>query len=300
MRAALAWLVYPILLIGGAALGWVGLARGYSVAVVVGGIGVGAMIVVALLERGLPYLADWNRARGDVGPDALHLLVSNTGVSQLVNISLLAAIAHAAPALSRAIGAPLWPHAAPLAVQVAIALVAGELCVYWMHRLLHERARLWPLHVVHHSPDRLYWLNGFRSHPLDAILQYTASQLPLVLLGASTEVIALAAVIGSVQTPLQHSNIALRTGPLCYVLSVAELHRWHHAPGSAANVNYGTVLSLWDLVFGTFRRPPTQCQQVGVDEPVPRSYLGQLLVPFREVRPRAPGAFSDDADSRRT
>ena len=75
-------------------------------------------------------------------------------------------------------------------------------------------------------------------------------------------------------------------GPLNYVFSMAELHRWHHAKNlDEANTNYGSNLILWDLVFGSFfwprdRRPP---EDIGIPDlaAFPMTYWAQLASPWR-------------------
>jgi sterol desaturase/sphingolipid hydroxylase (fatty acid hydroxylase superfamily) len=70
-------------------------------------------------------------------------------------------------------------------------------------------------------------------------------------------------------------------------LSTAEAHRWHHSRRrEEADANYGQVLLIWDLLFGTRRMsqvlpPPTEVGFDG-DAGYPRGYLGQLLAPFRQ------------------
>jgi hypothetical protein len=39
-----------------------------------------------------------------------------------------------------------------------------------------------------------------------------------------------------------------------------------------------------DLLFGTYRRPDHEPAVLGVEEPIPQSYLGQLIYPFRRCR----------------
>ena len=51
------------------------------------------------------------------------------------------------------------------------------------------------------------------------------------------------------------------------------------------NKNYGENLVLFDLLFGTYYnasyRPPSV---IGVPDPMPRGFVGQLLQPFRALR----------------
>lgn len=117
-------------------------------------------------------------------------------------------------------------------------------------------------------------------HPVDALLQLVAHVGPLAMLGAPPRVIAAVVAVASVHGLLQHSNVDVRLGPLNWIFSAAELHRWHHARElDRANHNYGQVFLLWDVVFGTRYlpedRPPAE---VGLAEPAdfPQTYLGQL------------------------
>ena len=106
-------------------------------------------------------------------------------------------------------------------------LVYAELLRYWLHRFTHTWALLWPLHAVQHSPEKLYWLNVGRFHPLEKALQLVLDALPFMLLGVGEQVISLYFVFYAINGFCQHSNIRLRHGALNYLISTTELHRWH-------------------------------------------------------------------------
>ena len=111
---------------------------------------------------------------------------------------------------------------------------------------------MWRLHAVHHSPHQLYWLNVGRFHPIEKSIQYAVDSLPFALLGAPQETLAAYFVFYAINGFFQHSNCRVRLGPLNYVVSGPELHRWHHSKVSAeSNNNYGNNLILWDILFGT-------------------------------------------------
>ena len=75
---------------------------------------------------------------------------------------------------------------------------------------------------------------------------------PFLLLGVSTEVLALYFVFFGINGFYQHSNCDLRLGLLNYLVSGPELHRWHHSKIiNEANTNYGNNLIIWDIVFGS-------------------------------------------------
>jgi ornithine lipid hydroxylase len=282
----IAWLVFPIIF-GGALLLAAALAPrfGAPAAFVVAKLTATAAIIAG--ERLLPYRRDWNRSHGDLRTDVAHAVFSGVGATALIRLIVQAAGIGLAGALSRSVGAGLWPNAWPFAAQLALAALLAELIQYWLHRWQHERDMLWRFHAVHHSVPRLYWLNATRNHPLDLALVYILPYVPLIALGASETVIMLLGLFEPVIGLLQHSNIAMRLGPLNYVFSVAEPHRWHHSRVlHEANHNYGSNLLIWDLVFGTFYLPadrgPTA---VGIAAPdFPATFAAQMLVPFRWKR----------------
>ena len=239
---------------------------------------IGAALAVLIAERLWPHHASWQRSHGDVLVDLAHVV--SVSAASFATTWLVPAL------LAPLATASLWPARWPLLAQLPLALVVGELAQYWSHRLGHEWAPLWRLHATHHSAQRLYFLNAARFHPLDIAIDTAAGLVPLVLLGAPPGVLALFALFTGVFGYLQHSNVRVALGPLNYVFSMAELHRWHHARDlREANTNYGSNLIVWDLVFGTFfwprdRKPP---EEIGLpDLPAfPQSFWGQLASPFR-------------------
>lgn len=244
-------------------------------------------LLVAGLERLFPHRREWNLAQGDVATD-LGLLVTAKipdALSRGAGHALGAALAIWA---SDAVGASRWPSTWPAPVQLLVVLLAADLAKYWVHRLSHEKAWLWPFHAVHHAPERIYVLNGLRVHPVN-LLWYFAFDVTLPLaLGVEPEVMAMAGVLRGAVSVLQHANLALRLGPLNWIFSTPELHRWHHSRDlREGNTNYGSTFIFWDLLFGTYylpadRRDP---QQLGVSgPPLPRRWLGQMLWPFCGTR----------------
>lgn len=288
------WLVFPTILGGTIALA-IALIAPLGAAVAVAVAQTAGLLAIAAAERVWPHRPAWNRSHGDVGTDALHAVFSGLGTTQLMRPVALYLGGLGAAALSGAVGARLWPAAWPLPAQLALALVVAEFPQYWLHRWQHRYEGLWRFHAVHHSAPRLYWLNAARFHPLDLGLLYLVGYLPLVLLGCGEEVILLFALFDGVFGMLQHSNVAVRLGPLNWIFSMAEPHRWHHSRTLVeANTNYGSNLIVWDLVFGTFflprdREPPEAIGIAGLPD-FPRGYLAQLAAPFRWARLRAGAA----------
>ena len=296
------WLAFPVVMGGTlaaaiAAMPVLGAARAVALVQTAG------LVVIALVERLLPFRPRWNHSHGDLRTDVVHAVVSGLGTTQLVLPFVKLAGGVLAAHLTGLVGASLWPVGWPLAAQLAVALVVAEFFQYWLHRWQHEHELLWRFHAVHHSAPRLYWLNAARFHPLDLGVLYLVGYLPLVALGCPEEVILLFALFDAVFGMLQHCNIDVRLGPLNRIFSMAEPHRWHHSRTLVeANSNYGSNLIVWDHVFRTFVLPAGRVAppDIGIgDLPrFPAGYLAQLVSPFRWRQVRAAAAARPAAAGR--
>jgi len=290
--SALSYLVFPVVMFGGigiaAAMLSAGVAPKYINPSIVGPV----FVLMTILERVHPYRREWNRSHGDFWVDVGYFFVTSftvlctTTALNLLLIPLGGRLSHHAPFL-------VWPREWPLAAQVLLALLVAEFGHYWVHRLEHETPLLWRFHAVHHSAPRLYWLNAARFHPFDMMMSGVAGFGPLILLGCPEHVLAMFTLIGTIHNVFQHANIDVRLGPLNYVFSMAELHRWHHSRTvTEANANYGGHLIWWDMLFRTRflpkdRRPPGN---IGLSDlpSFPTTLVKQLVAPFRIETYREP------------
>jgi sterol desaturase/sphingolipid hydroxylase (fatty acid hydroxylase superfamily) len=293
MRRAASLAVMPATLVVAFGAALLAMERGVAVSTLLPIVLVASILWVALLERVLPYRPEWNRPRGDLLADALYLPTTAL-VAGLVRPAMTTLGVVAAGWLSERFGIGLWPAHWPLVAQLPLAWLVVELFAYWPHRWLHEVPWLWRLHATHHSPERLYWLNATRAHPLEHVFRSAFNMLPLALAGASTELVALQAITDSVVGLFQHANVDFRLGPLNYVFSAAPVHRWHHSRSRAeADHNYGDNFIFWDIVFGTYYRPRgREVAALGIAglDAFPRGYLAQLAAPFRWRRIEAESA----------
>jgi len=284
-RNLFAMTIFPVVL-GGAIEATIAIMnRGVSPAIAFGGPVAAAYLIVMILERLIPFHRSWQQSRGDIHVDLGHLFFSGVvGLELLRPLMLGIAVAVGSLFASNANGGP-WPDGWPIIVQLVLALVVGEFFMYWVHRWAHEWEWLWRFHAVHHSAPRLYFLNAARFHPVDLAISNFAPFVPLVALGAGPELLALFALFSAVHGAFQHANLPLRLGPLNWLFSMAELHRWHHSRKlEEANTNYGQNLIVWDVVFGTRflpadREPPEEIGLAGLSA-FPMDYLGQLASPF--------------------
>lgn len=181
-----------------------------------------------------------------------------------------------------------YPAKAPTALgwvlgaEILLALVLSEFGFYWYHRLCHQIPFLWRIHKLHHSVDKVNVGNYFFLHPLDTIFFKIFCTLPLIFIGFSDEAIFITLVFQQTQKLLMHSNTGAPLRLLNYFLISAELHRMHHSKDLQEVGNYGGVLSLWDLVFGTFKtRESVVPIEYGIEEQAPSNIRQMLVYPIK-------------------
>ena len=241
------------------------------------------MLAVTWLERVLPHREEWRARRDEVGTDALFMLVVQALLPKALTfglaVSVLRWLEEAGGALQN-----VWPSELAVPLQVVLMLLVADFLRYWLHVLSHTADPLWRLHAVHHAPERLYWLNVGRFHPLEKALQFALDAAPFLVLGVGETVLAGYFVFYALNGFFQHSNVELRMGVLNWVVSGAPLHRWHHSRSAAeSNHNYGNNLIVWDVLFGTrFLPEDREVGELGLERrDYPQDFLGQMWSPFR-------------------
>ena len=287
VRAVIARAFLPVMLVTSlCAYGWAPRA-GVSAESTVLIVGISTFLLALLLERWMPYRAQWNLSGGDSATDWLSFAVLVAAAEPLVKAAMALAVValygHGSPS------GPWFASSLPLVAQIAIATVLIELGKYAAHRWHHASPTLWWLHALHHGAKRLVTVNNFRYHPLNYAINQALSLLPLMLLGAPAEVLVGYLAITQPIVMMQHANIDLRNGWLNYWLSTPEVHRWHHSNVRAeGDSNFGNALLLWDHVFGTYRgvcSAATAPDQLGLyapsHYPARAGYALQLLSMFR-------------------
>ena len=210
-----------------------------------------AAALITLHEAVLPYQTLWRPSLAEVRVDLLFMAAVQVALPYLLSITLVVLLATWLRMANQDV-VDIWPHQSPVAAQACLMLLLSDLAHYLLHRLLHEIPFLWRFHAVHHSPQRLYWLKAGRDHPFSKGLLFLMDTLPFALLGVSQDVLSIYFIFSAVNGLYQHSNCEVCFGPLNYLLSGPELHRWHHSVfAKESNTNFGNNLIIWDILFGT-------------------------------------------------
>jgi ornithine lipid hydroxylase len=275
-------LLYPVVSIGACLAFYVLAKSGTATAVAAYGPILVAAILIMLSELWWPYRVSWRPDRGTVTTDVVFTTVVQMVIPAFTAIAFTL-VAKAFTGTGWEVR-HLWPHHLPGPLQVVLMLVLADFLRYWQHRAMHRSPTLWRFHSVHHAPDRLYWLNVGRFHPLEELVQSLVDALPFVILGVDERVLAGYYVFYAVNGFFQHSNCDVRLGPLNWIVAGPELHRWHHSADiSEANHNYGNKLIVWDTLFGSRYLPADRdVGELGNGEATyPTTFVGQVAAPFR-------------------
>ncbi len=250
-----------------------------------------ALIAVMLAAETLhPLRAEWKMTRSSFFRRDLPFMAIGGITIFLVNYAVGWAILHFGIEHGDThTGLPLLPS-------VVLALLIPDFIWYWVHRWSHEGKGalgrwMWRMHVAHHLPQQVYLLMHGVAHPINTAIVRVILIVPLYLLGFSAEALFVANLVVGLQGLVSHFNVDIRAGWLNYLLMGTELHRYHHSADPNEGKNYAAVVSIWDLLFGTFHyRPGETPLRLGVAEPVSypqdRELLKVMALPFRTGMPR--------------
>lgn len=154
-----------------------------------------------------------------------------------------------------------------------LLLITQDFCYYWLHRADHRIRWLWATHSVHHSSNDFNLGAAYRLGWTQRLGGGAVFFLPLVLLGFPPLAVLLAVVLNLSYQYWLHTGVAVRLGPLEYVLNTPAHHRVHHARNACyLDSNFGGILIVFDRLFGTYaeEQPEAPCE-FGLVEPL-RSY----------------------------
>lgn len=228
-------------------------------------------------ERLRPALAEPAAGRG-------RRLVSNFG---LIAINLVLSPLIVVPSAAWAAGfAPSWrPDWWGGVPALLLDLLILDFVIYWWHRANHQFGFLWRFHQVHHLDRHLDTTSGLRFHFGEVLLSagfrvavIAALNMPISSVVAFETLLLLASLF-------HHSNIRLPAPAEAVVqrlIITPSIHRvHHHATDADTRSNMGTVLSLWDRLFGTkSRTPDSKDLKIGLEgEPVDPSLPGLIARP---------------------
>jgi sterol desaturase/sphingolipid hydroxylase (fatty acid hydroxylase superfamily) len=236
----------------------------------------------------------------------VHATANDTKLELFMFLSLLAITQPIAILTTSKLGAWLAPQYKgvladwPWWAMVGILILVDDLTQYWWHRLSHSPL-LWPLHRAHHSAEymsiRVTFRNNFFYYLMMPGLWFAGALLYLGVGGmvyAMYVVVKLFVILGAHcawrwDEPLYRIP-ALR--PLMWVLertiSTPATHWAHHAITNDDGIghykgNFGNLLFIWDLIFGSALITRKYPERVGlIDDKLfgQERWYHQMFYPF--------------------
>jgi len=153
-----------------------------------------------------------------------------------------------------------------LFIATFILLDLGE---YIYHLIMHKIKALWRFHLVHHSDNIVDISTTLREHPGENIIRLSFTLIWVFLSGAIFWAILLRQIIQVFTTMFAHINYRLPEkldNIIGVVFITPNLHQvHHHYQMPYTDSNYGDVLSIWDRMFGTFKKLPVEYLIFGID-----------------------------------
>jgi sterol desaturase/sphingolipid hydroxylase (fatty acid hydroxylase superfamily) len=262
---------------------WLGALQSYQI--VSYSIIIGTALLFIILERIFPYNKGQKVLREGFFNDLALYTIAQSYILGIIIFTLVISSADTITGISRFrlfAGLPIW-------LQLLFFTVTHDFYIYWMHRFMHNNKYLWRLHEAHHSPRKVDWLSGSRSHAFEILINQTVEFLPIVLLGSPPEVAAYKGVISAVWGMYIHSNLNIHSAFLQFVINGPEMHRIHHTTGKGRNRNFATKLAVWDYIFSTAYRPDEKAEVYGLKTFFPDNFFKQFLYAFRQYKHSRPG-----------
>jgi sterol desaturase/sphingolipid hydroxylase (fatty acid hydroxylase superfamily) len=211
------------------------------------------------------------------------LLLVNAGLSPLLVIPL------SAWASSHALGwrPEWWSGWYGLLIDVLIL----DCWIYWWHRANHEIQFLWRFHEVHHLDEFLDVSSALRFHFGEVVLSALVRSAVIFVLDIPLLSVVVFETCVLIIAMFHHSNISLPNWleRFLSVLFVTPSIHWvhHHAIRRDTDSNYASILSVWDLAFGSRSATRRWVEMpIGVENRHDEGFTRLLAKPFRVRRKR--------------
>lgn len=201
----------------------------------------------------------------------------------------------------------IWPDSAevladiPILAGVALFLIFDDMTQYWWHRLSHTLPWLYKLHRPHHNAQylsvRIIYRNNIFYYAMMPGLWFSGALIYLGLgwIYAGYIVVKMLVITGA-HSDVRWDEALYRhrwLSPIMWIvertISTPATHSAHHGRFASDGVthykgNYGNLLFLWDVLFGTAKITRRYPEHFGVEDLPATSTSEQLFWPVVRVR----------------
>jgi sterol desaturase/sphingolipid hydroxylase (fatty acid hydroxylase superfamily) len=147
----------------------------------------------------------------------------------------------------------IWPGVTDGALaSFCLYLIVFDCADYWIHRAQHAWQPWWALHSLHHAQRQMTCWSDNRNHLLDDMIRDVLMVCLAFAIGVSPSQLIALVVLTQLSESLQHANVRLSFGRVGEHLWVSpRFHRLHHSVEHGFGHNFGVLLPVWDVLFGT-------------------------------------------------
>jgi sterol desaturase/sphingolipid hydroxylase (fatty acid hydroxylase superfamily) len=184
----------------------------------------------------------------------------------------------------------LLPAMSPV-TSFLLYLVVLDFFDYWYHRAEHQISWWWGLHSLHHSQQNMNLWSDNRNHLLDDLLRDVYLAVVALAIGVAPGQFVLLVSVSRALQSLQHANVRIHFGRIGERLLVSpRFHRMHHAiglgheaqaKGAPRGCNFGVLLPVWDILFGSANFAP-RFETTGVRDQLSRQDASGATIPGRD------------------
>ncbi|MEM6765127.1 MAG: sterol desaturase family protein [Bacteroidota bacterium] len=249
------------------------------------------LLILGIMEAlGGLYFHD-NRTKNDLSIELISLIVLPVLVQPGIFLVVFFLGSQWFPAYDNSlVGLSIWWH-------FAAFLVLDDMMQYWWHRLSHVSPLMWKLHRPHHVVEEMGVLVTYRNAILyyalmpgiwfSAILIYLGMGYAYLIYLPIKLVVILLAHSETKWDRFLYKYKALH--PLAWIIertiSTPSTHFAHHGLTaedgvSHPNGNFGNLLFLWDVLFGTAKITRKYPTKFGAWNRINEPWYVQLMFPF--------------------
>lgn len=225
------------------------------------------ILILWFIENGFPLIPmHYRRSKGrhalvNFGFTLMHLVVHGALAVMLVQVSDWCQ--------ANQFGVVHW-----LGLGTAGMVIAGILSMdffggWFVHWVEHKVPLFWRIHVVHHADNNVDVTSGLRHHPFEALNRWIFFTAGVWIMGLPIYAVMIAQTFMSMFTMFTHANIRLPEAidkAISWVFVSPNMHKvHHHYKQPFTDSNYGTALSIWDRLLGTFKYLPPSQIRYGLD-----------------------------------
>ncbi len=157
----------------------------------------------------------------------------------------------------------------PVVLNIILQFILIDVIMYWWHRINHLLPALWRFHRFHHTDQKMNTTTTLRFHPIEQVLSSIMKLTFFPLLGFTTTGVLVYGFLFFPVILVHHSNIKISEKIDFFYRKIfisPLMHRIHHSRiKRETDSNYGFVFPVWDIIFRSYIKKPSDEIHFGID-----------------------------------